>query len=67
MRKENLVIHLIFAKNMMKYIMFVILNNSLKSTIRSISHGSYLMLLCVAIWVLRFDGCPKALSQTVHW
>ena len=29
--------------------------------------GSYLMLLCVAIWVLRFDGCPKALSQTVHW
>ena len=28
---------------------------------------TYLMLLCVAIWVLRFDGCPKALSQTVHW
>ena len=28
---------------------------------------TYLILLCVAIWVLRFDGCPKALSQTVHW
>ena len=29
--------------------------------------SSYLTLLWVAIWVLRFEIWPKALSQTVHW
>ena len=27
---------------------------------------SHLTLLCVAMWVLRLDGCPNALSQMVQ-
>ena len=29
--------------------------------------NAYLTLLCVAMCVFRFEMCPNALSQTVHW